>query len=176
MLLGPRDFPFAVVGERCLVKADPPRKRTVGGIELPVTSQLRPFTGTLLDAGLQARDKLHDHGVQLGDRVWFGKFAGIVEEWDHVIEGDHTLPDDAYDWAFESAEPGDATKYRCRKTGALRAVEPFVVLNAEDILSSQQLAERLRSGEVEYRRGEQIATGRVQHVIVERSVSANGHA
>lgn len=176
MLLGPNDFPFAVVGERCFLKADPPRKRTIGGIELPVSSQLRPFTATLLDAGLQARDRLHDHGIQIGDRVWFGKFAGVVEEWDHVIAGDHTLPEDAYDWAFDSAEPGEATRYVCRKTGAVRAVEGIVVLNADDILASQELAERLRSGDVSYMRGTAVTDGRVQHVVVERSATANGHA
>ncbi len=175
-MLGPNDYPFAVVGERCLIRADPPRKKTIGGIELPAGSQLRPFTGTVRDAGLQARDKMHDHGIKIGDRVWFGKFAGVVEEWDHIIEGDHTLPDDAYDWAFESAEPGEVTKYVCRKTGAVRAIEPFVVLNVDDLLASQELAERLRAGQVEYMKGAAVDTGRVQHVVVERSVSANGHA
>lgn len=174
-MLGPNDLPFAVVGERCVLKADPPRKRTIGGLELPVTSQLKPFTGVILDAGLQARDKLRDHGINIGDRVWYGKFAGIVEEWDHVIEGDHTLPDDAYDWKFKSAEPGEPTLYECAKTGAVRAVEPIVVFNSDDILASAELADRLRAGLVSYERAP-TTDGREQHIVREKEAVTNGHA
>jgi co-chaperonin GroES (HSP10) len=173
-MLGPNDLPYAVTGERCFIKVDPPKRRTVGGLEIPITAQVRAFSGQLIDAGLQARDKLRDHGYQIGDHVIFGKFAGIVEEWDHVIDGDDQQADDSYDWALESHQPGEPMIYKCRKTGALRAIEPAVVLNCDDLLASVELAHRRRSGDVEYTEAA-TTDGRMQHVVKERS-EANGHA
>jgi len=166
-MLGPTDLPLAVTGDRCLILVDMPKKLTAGGLEIPDVAQLRMFSGKLLDAGLSARDKLHDNGIHVGDAVQFGKFAGVIEEWDHIIEGDHTLPDDAYDWAFYKHETGESRKYKCNKTGAIRAIDPLVVLNVDDILGSVDLAARRRQGTAAYKRGV-TSTGKTQHYI-ERS-------
>jgi co-chaperonin GroES (HSP10) len=172
-MLGPNDLPYAVTGERCFIKVNPPKKLTVAGMHIPDSAQVRSFSGVLIDAGLQARDKLRDHGYQIGDHVVFGKFAGIVEEWDHIIHGDASLPDDKYDWAYLSHAAGEAEKYECKNTLAVRAVEPAVVLNCDDLIASVELAERLRSQQVEYTQVE-TAVG-IQHVVKERS-APNGHA
>ena len=172
-MLSKDELPFAVVGERCLILAEAPKTRTAGGIEIPATSQLRPFMGILMGAGLQALDKLHDHGIKIGDRVLYGKFAGVIEEWDRIIEGRADLDPDDEEWSRMPTQPGRPERYK-HPSGAIREVAPVVVLNVDDLLASVELAARFRAGHI----GVQFATtadGRTQHVISERSV-ANGHA
>src|SRR5688572_20265894 len=109
-MLGPNELGRAVTGVRTLILADPPRRESTLGIQIPGEALMKMFSGKILDAGLQALDTMHDHGYQIGDRVEFGRHAGTYEEWDHIIEGDHTLPDDQYEWRFFSHEPGEARK------------------------------------------------------------------
>lgn len=172
-MLGPNDLPYAVTGERCFIKVDPPKRLTSSGLlHIPQVAQVRSFSGVLVDAGLQARDKLRDHGYRIGDHVIFGKFAGIIEEWDHIIEGDASKPDEAYSWRKLDHEPGTAETFRCDNTDALRAVEPCCVLNCDDLLASVELAERLRRGTVEYREAP-TTDGRVQHFVFSNPGVAN---
>lgn len=164
-MLGPKDFPFAVTGERTLILEKPPKGRTEGGLYIPDNAKERYYSGILLDAGLQALDKLYDHGYELGDTVEFGRYAGLREAWDHVVEGDHTLPADAYEWRIDNEMGNDSVKYyRCQKTGALRAIESVIVLNCDDLIASVELAERLRRGEMAVRRAP-TTDGKIQHVI-----------
>ncbi len=43
----------------------------------PETSQEPSQTGVIIDAGLGARDTMRSHGVRLGDRVMWARYAGI---------------------------------------------------------------------------------------------------
>ena len=148
-LLGPNDLPFAVSGERCAVVEKTPKGRTEGGLYIPDTAKERYYSGRLVAAGLAAMDKLHDHGFQFGDEVEFGRYAGLREAWDHVIEGDHTLAPEAYDWKRDVEGRSDVCeRYVCQKTGAVRVVESLIIINVDDLLGSKQLAERLRDGEM----------------------------
>jgi len=149
-LLGPNDLPYQVSGDRCAVVEKPAKEMTDGGLVIPQQAQRRYFAGRLVGAGLNALDKLHDAGYQFGDEVHFGQYAGLHEAWDHVIEGDHTLPDDAYDWDRDVRGSNAAcTRYVCRKTGAIRVIESLIIINVDDLLCSTGLVERLRAGEME---------------------------
>ena len=166
-MLGPNDLPFAVVGERCLIKVHEPKTRSAGGIEIPAMAQNRPFTGRLIDAGLRARDKLHDNGIRIGDDILFGKFAGVVEEWEHIIEGDPSSCSVDDDWTRLPSKPGQPEKWKLDKDPTvIRAAEPVVVLNCDDILASVQLAARIGLGDVEVVRGAVgHPGGPTQHVL-----------
>lgn len=163
-MLGPNDLPFSVVGERCLIAESAPKERSEGGIYMPDNAKERYYSGKLLDAGLQARDRLFDAGVEIGDHVEFGRYAGLREAWDRIIEGDHSLADEAYDWKFLDAVAGVQRRYRCEKTGAVRAIDSIIVLNVDDIIASKQLAERRRSNMVSIKRGESTE-GRTLHYV-----------
>jgi co-chaperonin GroES (HSP10) len=163
-MLGPNEFGRAVIGVRCLVLVDEPKKLTAVGLHIPDEAKVRAFSGVLLDAGLQARDRLHDHGIEIGDRIEYGRFAGIIEEWERITEGPHDLPDDAYDWRFVGRKDNQETTYRCDKTGAVRVISPIVVMNCDDIISSYSLDQRRASGAVKYVTA-QTPDGRTQHVI-----------
>lgn len=167
-MLGPNDLPFAVSGHRTLIVEKSADERTRGGLYVPDTCKERYFSGRLVAAGLTALDQLYDQGYQLGDDVEFGRYAGLREAWDHVVEGDHTLPEDAYQWQFDRDVSTDACKvYTCAKTGAVRKVESVIVLNVADLIASVQLARRLSSGEMRYVHGI-TREGRTQHVLRRR--------
>jgi chaperonin GroES len=54
-------------------------EKTVGGIFIPDTAQAKPVEGEVVAAGPGARSedgKLHPLGVEVGDRVLFGKWSG----------------------------------------------------------------------------------------------------
>jgi co-chaperonin GroES (HSP10) len=163
-MLGPNQLPYSVVGERVFLRMDPPKERTEGGLYMPDEAKLRAFSGTVIDAGLIARDKLYDHGLSIGDHVLIARFAGVIEEWDHVIEGPYNLEDEAYEWRRVPTKAGQLTKYQCEKTGAIRVLEPMVVANVDDILGSIDLARRLDAGEMFYERAA-TEDGRTQHVL-----------
>src|SRR5262245_34090354 len=133
-MLGKHDLPFAVYGHRVLILEKPPKGRTEGGLWIPDTAKLRYFSGILLDAGLPARDKIYDQGYEIGDECQFGQYAGLREPWDHVVEGDPNLPDEAYSWSLDSEASNDSCKvYRCKNTGAVRKIECVIVLNVDDL-------------------------------------------
>lgn len=163
-MLGPNQLPYSVVGDRVFLRMDPPKEQSEGGLYIPDEAKLRAFSGTVVDAGLIARDKLYDHGVSIGDHVLIAKFAGVIEEWDHVIEGPYDLPDDSYEWRRVPTKAGQLTKYECEKTKAIRVIEPMVVANGDDILGSINLARRLDAGEMNYERAE-TEDGRTQHIL-----------
>jgi len=170
-MLGPTDLPWAVTGERCAILEKPAKDRTAGGLYVPDTAKERYYSGRLLDAGLQARDKLFDNGYEIGDEVEFGRYSGLREAWDHIVDwGKATpqTPDDAFDWKFDKEGSNTAmNRYTCAKTGAVRVVESVIVLNVDDLLASVQLAERLRAGKMSLKRGV-TSEGKTQHYI-ERS-------
>lgn len=195
-MLGPNDLPFAVAGHRVLILEKPAKEKTEGGLHIPKTAQMRYFSGILIDAGLPARDKMYDQGYEIGDEVQFGMYAGLREAWDHIVEGPTGLPAEAYDWAFAGEDSSVCRRYKCRNTGAVRLIESLIILNIDDLIASNELAERRRSGALEIVRGK-TDDGKTQHIFRrnlvgdgatdsaaavqeqisnEGSVIANGHA
>lgn len=166
-MLGPNDLPFAVAGMRVLILEKAPKDRTEGGLHIPDVAKIRYWSGVLLDAGLQARDILHDNGFKIGDEVEFGQYAGLREVWDRVVEGDHSLPDDSYSWGLIDSVAGVQKRYKCSKTGAIRAMDSIIVLNVDDLIASVELAARIRNGAARYKLGK-TSDGKTQHFI-ERS-------
>ena len=168
-MLGPNDLPFSVSGNRTLILEKPAKEKTTGGLHIPDSCKERYFSGRLLDAGLQARDTLYDHGYEIGDEVEFGKYAGLKEAWDRVVEGPCDLPDDSYNWKFERAD-GDINRvYKCANTGATREIGTIIILNVDDLVASVELAARIRTGIVSIKRGV-TPDGKTQHYF-ERSAA-----
>jgi chaperonin GroES len=162
-VLNKNELPVAPLGERILLLPDPPDELTDGGLHIPEIAQSRPFAGRVVAAGLKALDKLYDNETRIGDRCWWGKFAGVIEEWDHIVE-DGKEACDAHSWE-RAPSPGDRiAAYSCRACSAVRWAEPLIVANVDDLLCNIDLADRLRSGAVDYVRAK-LGDGFTQHVV-----------
>ncbi len=74
------DAPYGPKGKVCLVYRLPPETRTAGGLYIAEAHQEPKPTGILIAAGLAARDEMKDHLIELGDQVFFGRFAGYDQE------------------------------------------------------------------------------------------------
>ena len=72
--------PYGPKGKVCLVYRLPPETRSAGGIIFAEAHQEQQQVGVLIAAGLTARDEMKDHLVELGDTVYFGRFAGYDQE------------------------------------------------------------------------------------------------
>lgn len=105
-------LPFTPVYKRVVVEPLEAEEKTAGGLYIPETAQQRANRGRLIAAGLGALDIMASHGLELGDVVLFGKYAGVWEEW--------KAPD-----AKSSAD-----------------VKKLLVLQVDDILGSEGLALR----------------------------------
>ena len=69
--------------DRVIVKCDNFEEKTKGGIILPPNTKEKekPRTGTIINLGYQANDDRKRGSIlSLGDRVLFGKYAGIEME------------------------------------------------------------------------------------------------
>ncbi len=165
------ELPALPENDRIMVLPDAPKKTTEGGIEIPEDAQRHANYGVVVAAGLKASDVLHDHGGRIGDRIWFGQYAGVIEEWDHIIKAGKKRC--KHDWARapEMFSPR-RTGYRC-KCGAVRMQEPLLIMNVEDILANVTKAERVRSGETILVCGA-TAEGRTQHVFMTPGVPREG--
>src|SRR6185369_12127250 len=84
MLKG-NELPAAPSGDRILVQTDPPGDK-IGRIWIPDIAKLRAHTGVIVHAGLKALDTMYDNDHRIGDRVWWGQFAGVIEKWDHITK------------------------------------------------------------------------------------------
>ena len=71
--------------DRVIVKAEPPKEKTIGGIIIPDTAKEKPQNGTVVAVGKGKKDELMT--VKNGDEVLFPKHAGA----EIVIEGDPFL-------------------------------------------------------------------------------------
>ena len=158
------ELPISVVGERVLIKPNPPDDETEGGIYKPEVAKMKPFSGRLYDAGLGALDKLHDNGILIGDEVWWGKFAGVIEEWDHVVTPGKTAGCPHTSWRRTATPSHGVDAYSCVECEAVRWIEPMIVANVDDLIGSVELTERRRAGEVAYDLAK-TASGNTQHVI-----------
>lgn len=161
--LGVGELPVAPSGERVLLLPNPATDVSDGGIILPETAKMRGYSGRVVAAGLDALDKLYDHGIEIGDEVWWGKYAGVIEEWDHLVQPG-TGPCAEHSWS-RAAAPPDGAAFKCSLCEAVRWVEPLIVANCDDLLGSVQLAERLRTGAVYLLRGK-AEDGRTVHAYV----------
>lgn len=72
--------PYGPKGKVVLVFRLPQETQTAGGIYVVETAREPQPKGVLIAAGLTARDEMRDHLVELGDDVWFGRFAGYEKE------------------------------------------------------------------------------------------------
>lgn len=155
-----RMAPAHPLGERVLVREFPPESKSEGGIETPDTAKMRYFAGTLIAAGDQAADKLWDLGVEIGDEIWYGKYAGLLEEWHHIVGPDNPncdhggawefVPKDDTRWRANLGEPNENMTLRsCRACGdTLKVTERVIVLSVDDMVMDVDLQVRLESGEM----------------------------
>lgn len=158
-------LPAAPVGDRVLLLQDPPMDKTEYGIIIPDEGKLRPSTGVLLSAGLAALDKLYDNGIEMGDHVMWGKFAGVIYEWDHLLN-EPKNPCEEHNWT-RGKNPRDRTAaHTCDVCGADRLVECVILANVDDIQCSVGLEERKRAGAVRYKRAQREDNGATQHIII----------
>lgn len=80
-------IPYLPQGKNVLVFRVPNETRTAGGLYIAETAQEPKPCGILVGAGLAARDVMADHLIEIGDEVWFGRFAGWEKEVARDPEG-----------------------------------------------------------------------------------------
>jgi chaperonin GroES len=73
-------IPYLPIGKNVLIFRIPEEERTAGGLYIPDSNKEPKSQGVLLAAGLQALDIMADHLIEIGDMVWFGKWAGWESE------------------------------------------------------------------------------------------------
>lgn len=156
-------FPACPSGERILVLPDPPDEESQLIVK-PEDREYRPNKGRILAAGLRALDKLHDNGAEVGDEVWWGKFAGVMEEWDRLeaVTKKGETCDHSWVRAPLKNRPHDK-KWTC-ECGSSRLASHILVLNVEDILANVSLQRRIENGVLRVIRGK-LSNGATQHVI-----------
>lgn len=74
--------PYLPVGKTVLVYRLPPEEMSAGGIILTEEHRGPKECGVLVAAGLQARDVMREHLIELGDVVQFGRFEGREAEFE----------------------------------------------------------------------------------------------
>lgn len=75
------EIPYLPMGKNVLIFRIPEEERTAGGLYIPDSGKEPQSRGVVLAAGLQARDIMADALIEIGDVVWFGKYAG----WDSEV-------------------------------------------------------------------------------------------
>ncbi len=81
---------FRTFHDRVVVKRIEEEQKTKGGIIIPDTAKEKPMQGEILAVGPGARNEKGDLiplGVQVGDRVLFGKWSGTEVK----LDGDELL-------------------------------------------------------------------------------------
>ena len=81
---------FRPLHDRVVVKRIEEEQKTKGGITIPDTAKEKPMQGEILAVGPGARNEKGDLiplGVQVGDRVLFGKWSGTEVK----LDGDELL-------------------------------------------------------------------------------------
>lgn len=171
-----RTAPAHALGDRILVREFPVESVTEGGLHIPETAKERYMAGQLLSAGDKAADKLYDLGVEIGDEIWYAKYAGIIQEWQHIVGDDVETCDHDGVWDFVSAsesakwsnvgfKPNENTKLReCRACGTLKVTERVIAMSVDDICVDVDLLERLETGQMRRLRGKD-PEGRTRYYI-----------
>lgn len=83
-LYGIPDLPYQPFGENVIIFRLPNETMTAGGLYIPGTAEEPKPQGVLIGAGLAARDKMADGDIEIGDVVYFAKYAG----WEKHIKDD----------------------------------------------------------------------------------------
>ena len=76
---------FRPLGDRVVVRRIKENQKTAGGIIIPDTVAEKPQEGEVISVGPGARSedgKVHPLGVEVGDRVLFGKWSGTEVKLD----------------------------------------------------------------------------------------------
>jgi chaperonin GroES len=73
--------PYLPVGEVVLVYRLPSEEKTAGGLYVPEEHRSPVSSGILIAAGLAARDVMVDALIEVGDIVYFARFAGDEKEF-----------------------------------------------------------------------------------------------
>ena len=130
-----KNAPAHPLGERVFVREQEPESVTEGGVVIPDDAKKTYFCGTLIAAGDQACDKLYDLGVEIGDEIGYGKYAGIVEEWQHIVKDGDKPCEHSGVWEFFS-KPADTNieTRACRGCGALKIAEKIIALSVDDLI------------------------------------------
>lgn len=147
MILGPNELPGMPAGDVILIKRDQPVETSEGGIIIPKTAQSLECFGTIIHAGLKARDVMWDNGHDIGDYVAFGKFASVLGEWDRLA----STPSDPkcdHDWGRGEVQNEWRRTFTCTKCKVERIQEAIAMMLVEDIKVNFTLEERMRKGEM----------------------------
>jgi len=187
-----RQAPAQPIDDRVLVKENKPEDESEGGLAVAEASKERAMHGVLFAAGDAAADYFYDRGIELGDTVYYAKYAGVVEQWQHIVGPDNqdcahdgawdivsrpspTLGMLSDDRAREDADrerkwsavggPSDNIDLReCRTCGTLIASERVIAMSCKDVLMSVELQERLESGAMVRYRGVD-SDGKTRHYV-----------
>lgn len=76
--------PYLPQGKVVMIYRLPSESVSAGGIIVPDEHKAPRPCGVLLAAGLQARDVMKSSLIEIGDVVWFGRFAG----WEAEVKRD----------------------------------------------------------------------------------------
>ena len=165
MIFGKNELPGMPARDKIFVRRDLPQETSEGGIIIPDKAQKLAHFGTIIHAGLDARDKMYDNGHEIGDYIWFGQFASILGEWDHYTDDIVDLTC-AHDWDRDTSVGSSEwlRGFRCSKCRAGRVQEAIAVMSIDDIQVNRDLEARLRVGAVRIVRGK-TSEGQTQHVI-----------
>ncbi len=88
----------------------------------------------------------------MGDQIWFGKFAGVVEEWDHMTTEHVDCP--FHVWSRMDCDVDKVEMYKCDKCLGERKIEPIVILGSyDDCLCNVDLQRRIEGGIISIQRG-----------------------
>ncbi len=167
-------------GGRILVAPLPIAGQSEAGIITPDVAKTRPMAGYIVTVGDDAADKMYVRGHEKGDEVWYAKYAGVVEDWQHLIRAGEgkcghegawdRVPKDDGRWLGSKRRPDeDTSMHACRSCGALKLQERVVIMDVEDILLNVDLQVRLEAGTFQRVRGVNRETGAVQYGIVRPS-------
>lgn len=86
-IYGIPEIPYLPMGKNVLVFRLPNETVSAGGIFLAESAQEPKPMGVLVAAGISALEIFGDHLVEIGDIVWFARFAGYEKEIQRDPEG-----------------------------------------------------------------------------------------
>jgi co-chaperonin GroES (HSP10) len=163
MIFKQGQLPAAPRGHRLICKPNAPKSESDCGLIIPDSAQILPVVGIILAAGLNARDEMYDHGDEIGDEVWWGKFAGVMEEWDRIVKDGKGVCSE-HSWERMRSPGKNIHCFSCMICKAERQVDPIVVINCNDILCNATAELRRSAGQYAITRGK-TASGQTQHFI-----------